>query len=51
MDGSELEIGDIATTNMACPPPADAVERKYLAALERVAGWRLVDDELALDRR
>ncbi len=48
-DASELEIGDIATTNMACPPPADAVERKYLAALERVAGWRLVDDELALD--
>ena len=48
VDGSELEIGDIATTNMACPPPADAVERKFLAALERVEDWRIEDGELVL---
>jgi len=49
LDGSALEIGDIATTNMACPPPADAVERKFLAALERVEGWRVEDGELVLE--
>ena len=48
-DGSALEIGDVATTNMACPPPADAVERKFLAALERVEGWRLEDGDLVLE--
>ena len=52
VDGDSLEIGTIATTRMACPPPADAVERAYLAALGRVAAWHqdgaeliLVDDE------
>jgi heat shock protein HslJ len=34
---------------MACPPPADAVERAYVAALERVAGWRTEDDALVLE--
>ena len=48
VDGSALEIGDVATTNMACPPPADAVERKFLAALERVEDWRIEDGELVL---
>jgi heat shock protein HslJ len=49
LDGSDLEIGKIATTNVACAPPADATERQYLAALDRVAGWRLDNDELVLD--
>jgi heat shock protein HslJ len=48
LDGDELEIGPIAATRMACIPPADAVERAYLAALERVTGWRVEDDELTL---
>ncbi len=48
-DGSALEIGDVAATNMACPPPADAVERKFLAALERVEGWQVEDGELVLE--
>lgn len=48
-DGDALEIGEIAATNAACPPPAGTVEREYLAALERVAAWRLEDGELALD--
>jgi heat shock protein HslJ len=48
VDGSALEFGTIASTQMACPPPADAVERAYLGALERVAEWRLDGDELVL---
>jgi heat shock protein HslJ len=48
VDGDALEIGHAATTNMACPRPADRVERAYLAALERVAGWQVEGGELAL---
>ena len=47
-DGTALEIGTPVTTRKACPPPADATERAYLAALERVAGWRREGDELTL---
>ena len=47
-DGDALEIGTVATTNMACPPPADGVERAYLAALERVASWSREQAELTL---
>jgi heat shock protein HslJ len=48
IDGDALEIGMIATTRMACPPPADAVERAYLAALGRVAAWHLDGSQLVL---
>jgi heat shock protein HslJ len=48
VDGDSLEIGMIAATLMACPPPADAVERAYVDALERVTGWRVDDAELVL---
>ena len=47
-DGATLEIGAPAVTRMACPPPEDAVEREFLAALERVAGWRRDGGELVL---
>ena len=47
-DGDALELGPIASTRMACPPPADAVEREYVAALERVTAWRSENGELAL---
>jgi heat shock protein HslJ len=33
---------------MACAPPADAVERAYVSALGRVAGWRSDGAELVL---
>jgi heat shock protein HslJ len=33
---------------MACPPKETAVERAYLAALERVAKWSREQDELTL---
>ncbi len=48
VDGDMLDLGEIAATLIACPPPADAVERAYLAALERVARWSVDDDELTL---
>jgi heat shock protein HslJ len=48
LDGDSLELGAIASTLMACPPPADQVESAYLALLEQVRGWRLDDDALVL---
>src|SRR5688500_15032012 len=40
VDGGRLSIEPGATTLKGCPPPADEVERAYLAALGRVSGWR-----------
>jgi heat shock protein HslJ len=48
VDGDAMKIGMLASTRMACPPPADGIERAYLAALGRVAGWRLDGSELVL---
>ena len=48
LDGDAVELGTIASTQIACPPPADAVERAYVDALGRVAGWRLDGEELVL---
>ena len=48
VDGDSLELGQIATTRMACAPPADAIERAYVAALAQVAGWRIEGEELVL---
>jgi heat shock protein HslJ len=48
LDGEKLEIGHVAATQMACPPPADKIERDYLAALDRVAAWDRTGDELVL---
>jgi heat shock protein HslJ len=46
--GDTLELGEIAMTAMACPPPADAVEREYAGVLESVRAWGVEDDELVL---
>jgi heat shock protein HslJ len=48
VDGDTLELGQIAATRRACLPPADAVEREYLAALGRVTAWRSENEELVL---
>jgi heat shock protein HslJ len=48
LDGDSLELGQLATTQMACPPPADAIERAYLSALGQVGGWHSDADELVL---
>ncbi|MFB9147343.1 META domain-containing protein [Halomonas alkalicola] len=51
-DGDRLTFGRVATTVMACPGAAMALERELLDALGEVAGWQvdgetltLVDDE------
>ena len=31
----------MAATRMACPPPLDAIERQYLAALQEARAYRL----------
>ena len=48
VDGDALEISAVASTLMACPPPADEVERALLTAFEKVSGWRVEDAELVL---
>jgi heat shock protein HslJ len=48
VDGGRLSIEPGAATRMGCPPPADEVERAYLAALGRVSGWRVEGDALTL---
>ncbi len=48
VDGDSLEIGQIASTRIACPPPADAIETAYVEALGQVSAWRTEDDELVL---
>jgi heat shock protein HslJ len=46
--GDSLALGRIAATMMACPPPVDAIERAYLSALGKVAGWRSEGEALVL---
>lgn len=41
ISGLELSFGPMAATRMTCPPPLDAVEQQYLAALQVVRGYRL----------
>ncbi len=48
IDGGRMSIETGASTLKACPPPADEVERAYLAALGRVSGWRAEGEELVL---
>ena len=48
VDGSSLELGELAMTAMGCPPPADEVERASMDALQGTAGWRLEGEELVL---
>jgi heat shock protein HslJ len=48
IDGDSMKIGMIAATQIACPPPADSVERAYLAALGQVGGWGMDGSALVL---
>jgi heat shock protein HslJ len=49
VQGSDLTIGpDLASTKMSCPPPADAVESKYLATLPNVRRFAVQGDTLQL---
>jgi heat shock protein HslJ len=48
LGGEMLALRQVASTLMACVPPADRIERDFLAALGRVSGWRLDGEELVL---
>jgi putative lipoprotein len=41
ISGQRIRFSPIASTFMACPPAAMDQEQKFLAALERVRGWRI----------
>jgi heat shock protein HslJ len=47
-EGESLEIGAVASTRMACPPPRDAIEQAYVAALDEIASWTVDGEELVL---
>jgi heat shock protein HslJ len=44
LDGVTIALGPLATTKMACQPPASVVEAEYLAALSGVATWSIEPD-------
>jgi heat shock protein HslJ len=48
IEGDKARFGPVATTRMACPPPLDAREAGFLAALEAARGFRLEGERLAL---
>jgi heat shock protein HslJ len=48
VDGGSIELGALATTEIACPAPAEAIERSYYAALQDVSGWGVDEDDLVL---
>jgi heat shock protein HslJ len=48
VDGDSLEIGPLAGTRMACPPPQDEIEKAFTAAMGKVASWAIDSDELVL---
>ena len=50
VDGDSLTIGpNVASTQMACPPPQDMVERAYLDRLPRVARYEIDGDTLTMN--
>lgn len=46
--GDRVRFGALAATRMACPPPFDALERHYGAALEAVRRFRFDGEKLVL---
>lgn len=46
--GDTATFGPLATTMMACPPPASTVEAAYLAALATVVSYAVAADRLTL---
>lgn len=47
-DGTTLKLGPMATTKMACPPPAMEIERRVLALLEAVNSVTYITDGAAI---
>lgn len=48
VDDDEIEIGPIASTQIACSEPAGRIEADFFAALDQVAEWDVDDGELVL---
>lgn len=46
--GSSLTVTGIASTKMACPPPASTVETAYLAALAKSAAYTATTESLTI---
>jgi heat shock protein HslJ len=42
VDGAAIDIGPLATTRIACPPPASDIEAVYLPALDAVGDWEIL---------
>ena len=49
LPGDLSMISPLAGTRMACPPPTDAAESRYLAALQQVQRFRFAAGKLVLD--
>lgn len=47
-DGATLKLGPIASTMMACPPPAMDIERRVFAVLEAVSSVTYTTDGKAI---
>jgi uncharacterized lipoprotein YbaY/heat shock protein HslJ/uncharacterized lipoprotein NlpE involved in copper resistance len=45
---NSIAFGQMAMTMMACPPPLDALERDFAAALEQSRGWQVAGQTLIL---
>ncbi len=48
VEGDRVTFGAMAATRMACPPPLDQLEAKYLAALAAARTWRIEGTRLKL---
>lgn len=48
VEGDTIEFRAIAQTSVACPAPADAVEREFVDAFGRVERWEFDGDDLVL---
>ena len=42
VDGGTIAIGPLASTKMACPPPASDIEAAYLPALDAAGSWEIL---------
>ena len=48
LNGEEIRVSQVASTQMACAPPAMAFERRYLEALAQVRRWSIDKQNLLL---
>lgn len=48
LNGEEIRVSQLASTQMACAPPAMAFERRYLEALAQVRRWSIDKQNLLL---